>query len=972
MSAQPDALQRALDALTDDQPCDWDAVESASATDEGRETIRQLRLVARIARTHQTESTNDRVAEAAEPPFQWGPLHVVAFVGRGTYGDVYRAYDPRLDRPVALKLLRYPDTDRAVIESTAIEEGRLLARVRHPHVVTVHGAERVDDRVGIWMEFVDGPTLEQELATRGPFSSDELVAVGTALGGALSAAHRAGLLHRDLKAQNVIRDTDGRVVLTDFGTGRELADRGTRDELVGTPVYLAPEVLDGGPASVRSDVYSLGVLLHHLATGSFPVRASSIDALREAHRRGPRATVRDARSDLPPLLASIIDRATSPDEDARFENAAAFELAMAKINPERGRVRSRARSWAAAAAVLLAVTAGFGWKLASTAGAPAPPRWILVSPFENASGDARLDRVLEVAFEQELAQSRTLAIVPRERIADTLRLMNRRPDDFVDPAMAREISLRDGQIPMFALGRIDRIGKTYALHVTVKDPRTGAAVVRAGVELANLDTVLDNVRTLAGKIRRAVGEDRRQVEADLQLEKVTTSSLEALQAYTRGVALVNERRFDAAELPLREAIRLDPSFASALVMLAHCVNNQGRPRDEYLPFAARAFHLAEGLPTRERYFITGGYYIFLGDIAKAIPAYEALVHEHPNDFWGVNNLAIAYHETGRYRDEVPLLSRMAGLRPNDFTTSAGTARIFIVTAGDLASARRLVDRAATLEPPPNLPSTPSLVVWTRVFPAFELWATGHIAEAAARLDTMAHDARTSDAMAAAIGLMNLTLGRLRAAEEAFYTMSFDSERQKLLAAVALARSDLDGARAALRADANLLARPDPGDRMFAQWTFNLWTMIRAGLVKEAEAYAARGMFDGDPTGWIHGELAAARGEIDVAIPALELVREKLAPGNGQTLIAIETLGEALIRRGDLRAAEKVFLALGAARSTTYGGSGSRGYLWLRIRARLLWLERQLGHSARAAEIEQELRHLLQLADPDFGLLDVLN
>jgi len=265
-----------------------------------------------------------------------------------------------------------------------------------------------------------------------------------------------------------------------------------------------------------------------------------------------------------------------------------------------------------------------------------------------------------------------------------------------------------------------------------------------------------------------------------------------------------------------------------------------------------------------------------------------------------------------------------------------------------------------------------LVVWTRVFPAFELWATGHIAEAAARLDTMAHDARTSDAMAAAIGLMNLTLGRLRAAEEAFYAMSFDSERQKLLAAVALARSDLDGARAALRADANLLARPDPGDRMFATWTFNLWTMIRAGLVKEAEAYAARGMFDRDPTGWIHAELAAARGEIDVAIPALELVREKLAPGNGQTLIAIETLGEALIRRGDLRAAEKVFLALGAARSTTYGGGGSRGYIWLRMRARLLWLERQLGHSARAAEIEQELRHLLQLADPDFGLLDVLN
>ena len=118
-----------------------------------------------------------------------------------------------------------------------------------------------------------------------------------------------------------------------------------------------------------------------------------------------------------------------------------------------------------------------------------------MSPFENHSGDARLDHVLEAAFEQELAQSRALAVVPHERIADTLRLMQRRPDDFVDGAMAREISLRDGEIPMFAVGRIDRVGGTYALNVTVNDSRTGASIVRAGVDVASLDTVLDGVRT---------------------------------------------------------------------------------------------------------------------------------------------------------------------------------------------------------------------------------------------------------------------------------------------------------------------------------------------------------------------------------------------------------------------------------------------------------------------------------------------
>ena len=646
--------------------------------------------MARIARTHQTLSRSDTVAPAAEPPFQWGPLDVVELVGRGTYGDVYRAHDPRLDRPVALKLLRYPDKDRDAIESAAIEEGRLLARVRHPNVVTVHGAERADARVGVWMEFVDGPTLEQELAARGPFSADELVAVGTALCGALNAVHRAGLLHRDLKAQNVMRDADGRVVLTDFGTGRELLDDASRHELVGTPVYLAPEVLDGGPTSVRSDVYSLGVLLHHLATGSFPVRASSIDALRDAHRRGLRTTVSEARPDFPRELGSIIDRATAPDEDARFENAATFELAIRSVDRTHGRATSLLRSWAAAAVILFAVIAGFGWKLTSTARAPMAPRWILVSPFENDSGDARLDHVLEVAFGQELAQSRALAVVPRERIADTLRLMKRPPNDAVDAATAREVCLRDGEILMLVVGRIDRVGTRYALNVTVNDPRTGASIVRAGIDVANLYAVLDSVRTLAGKIRAAVGEDQRQIDADAQLEKVTTSSLEALQAYTRGVALVNERRWDAAELPLREAIRIDSGFASALMMLAHCVQNQLRPKDDYLPLVARAFQLAEGLPSRERYCSSPvAITRILGDRAKAIPAYEVLVREHPNDFWGVNNLIDAYHESGRYRDEVPLLLRRAALRPNDATTLIETASLFIVSAGDRVSARRL-------------------------------------------------------------------------------------------------------------------------------------------------------------------------------------------------------------------------------------------------------------------------------------------
>ena len=185
-----------------------------------------------------------------------------------------------------------------------IREGQLLAKVRHPNVVTVYGAERIDGRVGMWMEFVDGRTLEEELRASGPRTPDQVIDVGLALCSALAAVHDAGLLHRDLKAQNVMRAADGRLLLTDFGAGR-VRDRGHdgddgRTELAGTPLYLAPEVLKGAPASVVSEIYGVGVLLYHLATGSFPVRGRTLRDLLKAHADGQRAGARAFRGRVPP------------------------------------------------------------------------------------------------------------------------------------------------------------------------------------------------------------------------------------------------------------------------------------------------------------------------------------------------------------------------------------------------------------------------------------------------------------------------------------------------------------------------------------------------------------------------------------------------------------------------------------------------------------------------------------------------
>ena len=206
-----------------------------------------------LTRRFITESRRKgRLAQADPLQIRWGPLVVLEKVGRGSFGDVYRAWDPRLDREVALKLI--PEEASEAAGSPVVEEGRLLARVRHPNVLTVHGAERIDGRAGIWTEYVRGKCWPQEVARRGPLPADEAARIGADVCGALAAVHAAGLLHRDVKAQNVLRDATGRIVLGDFGTGVPFDEQaGVSDpQVAGTPLYLAPEVIEGRPATTRS------------------------------------------------------------------------------------------------------------------------------------------------------------------------------------------------------------------------------------------------------------------------------------------------------------------------------------------------------------------------------------------------------------------------------------------------------------------------------------------------------------------------------------------------------------------------------------------------------------------------------------------------------------------------------------------------------------------------------------------------
>ena len=296
-------------AILDGTPIDWASVDSG-VDPEDRALVHQLKLLAGLADVHRTGGE--------QAPRRWAHLDVIEPIGTGAHGVVYRAWDSRLDREVALKLL--PAPAGAGHAHTIIEEGRLLARVRHPNVATIFGADLVDGQIGLWMELVPGHTLEQLLQQGRGFDADEVARIGAELCGALAAVHAAGVLHRDIKAHNVMLADDGRLVLMDFGTGRELEDE-SLGRVAGTPLYLAPEIFAGRSASVRSDLYSAGVLLHRLATGAYPVTGRSVDQLRLAHATR-HAPAPGALRLLPPRLAQVIGRAIHPTAAHRYGSAA--------------------------------------------------------------------------------------------------------------------------------------------------------------------------------------------------------------------------------------------------------------------------------------------------------------------------------------------------------------------------------------------------------------------------------------------------------------------------------------------------------------------------------------------------------------------------------------------------------------------------------------------------------------------------
>jgi serine/threonine protein kinase len=347
MSEPGDDLLEIAGAIADGGAVDW----SAAGREDMGTVVAGFRRLEALRALFGAVASRDGDGVPPDQPGTWGHLEVRSGLGEGAFGSVYRAFEPILRREVALKLWREGDAGHA---STLMEEARSLATVRHPHVLAVYGADVHSGRLGMWTELLQGRTLEEELASRGPLSFPHWLEIALALAGALDAVHGADLAHGDVKASNVMVDATGRVVLTDFGAAARVA---TGPAKAGSPLSMAPEQLAGAPLDGAADLFALGVLLYRLAVARYPFEASTLAELEALHssgaraRRLPRSLPRRARR----LMSALLDAQPTNRPSA---TAALAELRWIEQAPQRRRLRLATAGTATALVLLLLASGG--------------------------------------------------------------------------------------------------------------------------------------------------------------------------------------------------------------------------------------------------------------------------------------------------------------------------------------------------------------------------------------------------------------------------------------------------------------------------------------------------------------------------------------------------------------------------------------------------------------------------------------
>jgi serine/threonine-protein kinase len=635
-------------------------------------------------------------------PAIWGALQIRGPISAGAFGTVYLAWDPALEREVALKL--YSTATGTRPGSKVVEEARLLAHVKHDHIAAVYGAGVHDGCAGLWMELVRGSSLEEVVAGHGNMSAREAALAVFDVCHALAAVHAAGLLHRDIKAENVMREAGGRIVLIDFGLGEERrADAATVGRIAGTPLYMAPELLTGARASEASEIYAVGVLLFHLVSGRHPVEAATLDELRQAHAEGHRVLLREIRPDLPVRFVDLVERALAADPKKRYRSIAAVLPELQAVigagrAPRSRRERRAVLRVSVAAGTLAALAGGAGWWITRPQAGPRPIVWITDTIAPAGQPDYA---GLTVALREQIAQSGMLRTFDAAQVPFLLERMTLPHNVRLSGKQRRELAQRGG-VSYIVDSTVVQVGAELRLKVAVESlgPLTLVAAATAEREFPFDDpSRLSAAVQKAGQWVRMVG---REPAADVAIAdspptEVTTDNLQALAHFARG------EHFAATGDPLqalaewKAAVTLDPDFLQAHMRLGDVLRANSREMESMEEYAA-AYHLLDRrkLSLRESFRIRSAFLYDTGDMLGADVIHAEWAARFPADSEPLMKRGRPLLNSGRPREAIAVLRKAQELKPQS-PAIAWLLALCDITLGDWPAEKEQTSRLRQLQ-----------------------------------------------------------------------------------------------------------------------------------------------------------------------------------------------------------------------------------------------------------------------------------